>query len=263
MRRSTRKLLYTICVVIVIIAFVVYSHGYPYIEGFQKMQTSPLFTDAYVITLDKYPDRLSRIKANAEAAGMSLKKWSGVIVTKEDAETLPQRGIGTILFQDRTETYFNFGVIGCFLAHRGLLEHIASKPNGIGTFICEDDIDIPKDFYAKLSAVSSEIPDDWDYIFMRKYIVKSHSVTTHIQRLEKDLTSSKNIGMWGFIVKNSSIKTKILPVLENMTDAVDLQLAKYADKINMYLIDPPIINMDISHNDSIIKDMDEQTRYEE
>jgi len=263
MRRWTRKVLYTIFVVILITALVVYSHGYPYIEGFQKMQTSSLFTDAYVITLDKYPERLLRIKANAEAAGMSLKKWSGVIVTKEDAPSLPEKGIGTILFQDRTDTYFNFGVIGCFLAHRGLLEHIADKPNGLGTFICEDDIDIPKDFYTKLSAVTSEIPDDWDYIFMRKYIVKSRPITTHVQRLEKDVTSSKNIGMWGFIVKNSSIKTKILPVLENMTDAVDLQLAKYADKINMYLIDPPIINMDISHNNSVIKDMDEESRYEE
>lgn len=263
MKRATRKLLYTILVVILITALVVYSHGYSYIEGFQQIQTSPLFSDAYVITLDKYPERLKRITMEAKEAGMPLKPWQGVIVTKDDAETLPQKGVGTIIFQDRTGTYFNFGVIGCFLAHRGLLEHIASKPQGLGTFICEDDIIIPKDFYSKLSKVASEIPDDWDYIFMHKYIIKSKPLTAHVQRLEQDLTSSKNMGMWGFVVKNSSIKTKILPVLENMTDAVDFQLGRFADKINMYLIHPSIISMHISHSDSIIKDMDEESRYEE
>jgi hypothetical protein len=64
------------------------------------------------------------------------------------------------------------------------------------------------------------------------------------------------MGMWGFIVKNTSIQSKILPVLEQMTDAIDFQLGRYADTINMYLVDPPIIDFHESHDDSIIKKMD-------
>jgi GR25 family glycosyltransferase involved in LPS biosynthesis len=220
-----------------------------------------LFTEAYVITLDKYPERLPRIQANAKEAGIILKPWQGVIVKKEDIPTLPQKGIGSILFQDRTDTYFNFGVIGCFLAHRNLLSHISNNLSQLGTFICEDDIVIPNDFYTRLASVTTDIPDDWDMIFMRKFVISAKPVKGNIKKLNKDITSSKNMGMWGFIVKNSTIKSKILPVLEQMTDAVDFQLGRNADKINMYLIDPPIIDFHSSHEEeSIIKEMDINVR---
>ena len=273
MKKSTRRVLYDIffriIIVILAILFIKYvlgfkgiynRYGYYSLEGFQSVQTSPLFTDAYTITLDKYPERYPRIKANAKEAGIVLKPWQGVIVSENDLQGLPERGIGTLLFQDRSETHFNFGAIGCFLAHRGLLEHISKNPNGLGTFICEDDIIIPKDFYTRFAAVSSDIPSDWDMIFMRKYVIKAKPVTSKIKKLEKDITSSTNMGMWGFIVKNASIKTKILPVLEQMTDAVDLQLGRHADSIHMYLVDPPIIDLDESHGDSIIKKMDESNK---
>lgn len=274
MKKSTRSGLYHIFLSLIIVTlgilFLKYVFGikgiynkagqYISLEGFQPVQTSPLFTDAYTITLDKYPERYTRIKANAEEAGIVLKRWKGVVITKDDVKSLPGKGVGTVLYTDRTGKYYNFGVIGCFLAHRGLLEHISQNPTGLGTLIFEDDVIIPADFYAKLAAVASEIPDDWDYIFMRKFVVKSKKITTRIQKLEKDVTSSTNMGLWGFIVKNSSIKTKILPVLEQMTDAVDFQLGRNADTINMYLIDPPIINFDISHDDSTIAKMDESSK---
>ena len=259
MRKSTRILLYNICVGIVLLTLLVFVMRYNIIniEGFQAAQSSPYFTDAYVVTLSqKYPERLKRIKANAEAAGIVLKPWEGVIITKEDLPELPQKGIGTLLFQDRKNIFFNFGAIGCYLAHRTLLESIADAPNGLGTFICEDDIIIPADFYTRFASISSEIPEDWDIIFMRKYIDSGTSISAHIKKLEKDITATKNSGMWGFIVKNTSIKAKILPVLEQMTDAIDLQLSRHADKINMYLVDPPLISMDISHSDSTIHKMD-------
>jgi GR25 family glycosyltransferase involved in LPS biosynthesis len=226
-------------------------------EGFQIKQSSPYFTDAYVITLSsRYPERLKRIKENAVAAGITLKVWEGVIITKDDLPQLPEKGIGTLLFQDRTDTYFNFGAIGCYLAHRTLLESIAAAPNGLGTFICEDDIIIPKDFYTRFAAISSEIPENWDILFMRKYGGENPNISEHIKRIEKDTTATMNMGMWGFIVKNDSIQSKILPFLEQMVDAIDLQLNRYADKINMYVVDPPLISMDASHDDSIIKGMD-------
>jgi len=277
MRKSTRILLYSICVGIITIlilyylmytiaryvgANVLYTRGGKInIEGFQGIQSSPYFTDAYVITLSsRYPERLQRIKANAEKAGITLKPWEGVIITKEDVPELPEKGIGTLLFQDRTNTYFNFGAIGCFLAHRTLLESIAAAPTGLGTFICEDDIVIPADFYTRLAAISSEIPEDWDILFLRKYVEKTRPVSAHIKRLERDTTASKNIGMWGFIVKNASIQTKILPVLEQMTDAIDLQLGRHADRIRMYLVDPPLISMDVSHSDSTIQAIDIESK---
>jgi len=257
MRRKASNIIITLVCISILLYTIVYRVS---VEGFQAVRSSPLFTDAYVITMDKYPERFPRIRANAEEAGIKLKKWAGVEVKKGDISTLPERGVGTILFTDRTNTLFNFGVIGCFLAHRGLLEHIAEKPLGLGTFICEDDIILPSDFYAKLAAVESEIPRDWDILFMRKYVIKASPISSRIKKLEKDVKSSTNMGMWGYIVKNVSIKSKILPVLEQMTDAVDFQLGRHADTINMYLVDPPIIDFHESHEDSTIKKMDEEAR---
>jgi len=272
MRKKT-SLLYTLSKAVIVftctyfILYYIFGIRLPYVfEGFQAVQSSPYFTDAYVITLSsRYPERLKRIKENAEAAGISLKPWEGVIITKNDLPELPQKGIGTLLFQDRTNTYFNFGAIGCFLAHRTLLESIAAEPNGVGTFICEDDIIIPKDFYARLAEISSEIPENWDILFMSKYSGENPNrenpnVSEHMKRIEKDTTATMNMGMWGFIVKNDSIRSKILPVLEQMTDAIDIQLNRHADKLNMYVVEPPIIRMDASHGDSTIKGMDIESK---
>ena len=263
MKRGTRRLLYNVSVAFVI--FIVVSVIYKIykkelrLEGFQVVKSSPLFTDAYVINMDKYPDRLQRVEADAKAAGMAIKRWPGVEVKEEDVLSLPAKGIGSIIYTSRAGGKRNLGAIGCFLAHRGLLEHIAENPKGVGTFICEDDVTISPDFFAKLEEVSPEIPNDWDIIYMNKYMLDTTPISAHILKLNKDLTSSKNMGTWAFIVKNTSIKDKILPVLKQMIDELDLQLGKSADILNMYLITPPIIYLHDTANQSIIEKIDKET----
>jgi len=234
------------------------------LEGFQAVRSSPLFTDAYVITMDKYPERFPRIKANAEEAGIELKKWPGVEVKEEEVLSLPAKGVGTLIYTARAGGQKrNLGAIGCFLAHRNLLEHIAANPVGLGTLICEDDIVFPPDFYEKLSAVASEIPDDWDYIFLNKFKVNGKTISSRVMKLEQDLSSSTNMGTWAFIVKNASIESKILPHLAQMTDEIDLQLSRNADILATYLITPPLIYLHTTADESIISKMDEEAKSRE
>jgi len=263
------SLLYAICRCVIVIIITYYMFGIfgiqirpQYVfEGFAAVQSSPLFTEAYVITMDKYPERLPRIRENAEAAGITLKKWSGVEVKEEEVLSLPEKGIGTLIYTARAGgKRRNLGAIGCFLAHRGLLEHIAANSTGIGTLICEDDITFIPNFYTKLAEVSQEIPDDWDYIYMNKFKINGKSISTHIMKLEQDLSSSTNMGTWAFIVKNASIKSKILPLLRQMTDEIDLQLIRNADVLNTYLITPPIIYLHETADKSIISSMDEEAK---
>jgi hypothetical protein len=179
----------------------------------------------------------------AKKAGIDLKPWPGVVIKKTEIDTLPPLGIGTTTYKDRTGRIFNLGVIGAFLAHRNLFHHIAANGAGkTGTFISEDDIDILPDFYQKLAAVTPEIPADWDIIFLDKNIptIQGKKVSPHIMKLEKDVTAKKNWGIWSYIVKNSSVAPKILPCMEHMMDVPDIQLARFADRINMYLITPSI-----------------------
>jgi GR25 family glycosyltransferase involved in LPS biosynthesis len=210
-----------------------------------SVPTSPLFEHAYAITLDENSRRYQKMKGLATAAHVPLQPWKGIKITAEERDKLPELGIGTTNYKDRTGATFNLGVIGAYLSHRNLLEHIVKNPGSKpGTLIFEDDVDIPADFYQKLAAAEPEIPTDWDFIFIDKFKEKGKMISKSIMKLEKDMTGMLNWGIWAFIVRNDSIKSKILPLMEHMIDVPDIQLAKHADKLNMYLLRPSIVSLD-------------------
>jgi hypothetical protein len=206
----------------------------------------PLFDQAYAITLQEdFPDRFPRIEGFAKAAGIDLKPWKGVKITNVHVPTLASQGVGTSNYADRSDRgHFNLGIVGAFLAHKKLLEHLATAATGQGTLIFEDDVEIPPDFKTKLAAIQSEVPEDWDILFLDKIRLEGKTVSPHILKLERDMTATKNWGIWSFIVKNSSIKEKILPTLEYMLDVPDIQLNKFAHKLNMYVVQPSIVKRD-------------------
>ncbi len=203
-----------------------------------------LFQDAYVITLKETPERFQKVNAFAEAAGLRLNVWPGVIVTKELEKKLPELGVGTTNFRSRDGLRFNYGTIGAFLAFRGLLRHIYEK--GLrtgGTLVFQDDVIIPPDFLAKLEAIQADVPSDWDMLYLDKVAVDGVLVKPHIMRLNKDMTATKNLGNWGFIVNNASIP-RILHLYRFMIDTSDIQIMKFADEFNIYLAKPSIITRD-------------------
>ena len=207
-------------------------------------KSSPFFQDAYAITMDPASKRYVDIKAFATAAGVPLQPWKGRLITPQMKDRLPLEGVGTTNYKDRTGAVFNLGVIGAFLAHRDLFKHVSdTAPTKPGTLIFEDDVEIPADLYDKLAAIEKEVPADWDFLFLDKLYTEGPMISEHIKKLNKDMTATKNWGIWAYIVKNASL-TKILPKLEHMMDVPDIQLAKFADIFNMYLIVPSIVKQD-------------------
>ena len=206
---------------------------------------SPLFQEAYAITLDPNSKRYRDIDAYAKGANIQLKPWKGIVVKPEEKDSLPPQGVGTTNFKDRSGAVFNLGVIGVFLAHRALFRQIAEQsPTKMGTLIFEDDVEIPPDFYQKLGAIEKEIPADWDFIFLDKLYTVGKPVSEHVVKLDRDMTGYKNWGIWAYIVRNGSLKDKILPRMEHMIDVPDIQLAKFADVLNMYLVQPSLVRQD-------------------
>jgi hypothetical protein len=215
------------------------------LQGGGHRHTS-LFQDAYTITLPSNPERWDIMIEQCRAANIDLKKWEGVTISKEEIEKLIPLGVGSTNFRDRMGRIFNLGVIGAFLAHRNLFHHIARTGHGkLGTFISEDDIHILPDLHDKLIALEDEInthASDWDIIFLDKNIptIQGRQVSEHLLKLDKDMSGFKNWGIWSYIVRNDIVEKKILPCMEHMLDVPDIQLAKFADKINMYLITPSL-----------------------
>jgi len=188
-------------------------------------KSSPFFQDAYAITMDPASKRYVDIKAFATTAGVPLQPWKGRLITPQMKDTLPLEGVGTTNYKDRTGAVFNLGVIGAFLAHRDLFKHVSdTAPTKPGTLIFEDDVE-----------------------------------TANVMKLEKDMTATKNWGIWAYIVKNASLKDKVLPRMEHMLDVPDIQLAKFADMLNMYLLTPSIVKQDMRNApNSVVTVLDQQ-----
>lgn len=217
-------------------------------------QGKPLFTDVYAITMNQESKRYKDTEAAAKAAGMTLKKWDAVKVEDNMGDSLMEQGIGSLLFKG-TKMRFR-GAIGCFLAHRGLMRHIAEQPHTTqGTIILEDDVNIPPDFSQKIQAILPSLPKDWDIIYLDKANPKSEKVNEHFHKFHKQMVTHHNWGNWAYIVRNKNLKTRILPLLEFMIDPVDIQLHKFADYLNIYLTVPSLItsNKETSANSNINK----------
>lgn len=201
----------------------------------------PIFKDAYAITVNTESNRYKQTEAEAKAAGLNLQKWDAVKVDESMADSLMEQGIGSIIFKGHPMRYK--GAIGCFLAHRGLMRHIAKQHSGAeGTLILEDDVRIPTDFNARFQKVVAELPKDWDILYLDKVNPKAEKVSEHIHKFKRQMTTANNWGNWAYIVRHTSL-TKILELLEFMIDPVDVQLHKFADKLNIYLAVPGLITL--------------------
>ena len=214
----------------------------------------PIFGDVYAITMDPESKRYKETSSQANAAGLTLKKWDGVKIDETMGDSLMEQGIGSLLFKG-TRMRFK-GAIWCFLAHRGVMRHIAEQPhNAQGTLILEDDVNIPADFKDKLQAIVLHLPRDWDIVYLDKANPKSIKVNEHLHKFEKQMVTHNNWGNWAYLVRNKSLKHRILPLLEFMIDPVDIQLHKFADYLNIYLTVPSLItkNNETSANSHINK----------
>lgn len=213
----------------------------------------PIFSDMYAITMNKDSERYKQTDASAKAAGIELKKWDAVKIDDSMGDSLMEQGIGSIIFKG-VKMRFR-GAIGCFLAHRGLMRHIAEHHTAKGTIILEDDVTIPPDFNERLNAIVPSLPADWDIVYFDKVNPKSEKVNEHIHKFQKQMVTHNNWGNWAYMVRNTSLKEKILPLLEFMIDPVDLQLHKFADKLNMYLTTPSLIKLNgaTTYNSNINK----------
>ena len=122
-----------------------------------------LFNHAYTITMNPNGTRFKQTRKSAKNAGLNITAVPGALITN----SMIKKGIRGI---SRKPYSFkkNRGVIGCFLAHRKLLEKIANDKTdkSEATLIFEDDIIFPSNFLESLENIKEQFPDDWDLIFL-------------------------------------------------------------------------------------------------
>ena len=207
--------------------------------------TRKLFKNAYAITLNTKGPRYKKTLKSARAADLRIRSAPGLLVTDQ----MLKKGISGIKHKKHDNLR---GVIGCFLAQRNLLKKIAEEHHSDteGTLILEDDILFPKTFKKDLERIYPEVPNDWDVLFLGRTATSGKKVNKHIIKINP--RTRKNWGNWAYVIRHKTLKRKILPKLKTMTDGIDVQFNRFSDKVNMYVIQPNIVNLNRTTKSNIL-----------
>jgi GR25 family glycosyltransferase involved in LPS biosynthesis len=203
--------------------------------------------DIWVINLDRSPARWAHMVNSTQSLGTIVNRYpamDGKTIT--DPHTVHAEGVGYYFMRGKDKgDVINKGVVGCWLSHKRLLTHLAGLTGvgaGFGHLILEDDVQLPDNFLSgsdRWSIVARGVPHDWDIVYLgMSDEAKGTPVADGVVKLSP---GPKQWGTYAYLVKHGSIKTKLLPALRFMTDAIDEQYNTLFNDINAYCIRPAVI----------------------
>jgi GR25 family glycosyltransferase involved in LPS biosynthesis len=211
----------------------------------------PTIRTAHVINLDRDAKKLASFRD--QSLPFPVERWAATYGKDLEVKALPAQGIGNIIVQsgkgsyrDQWKDLRNLGAVGCFLSHRSLLQHCATLPvpNTEGHLVLEDDAVFPEDFQKRWDEVRQRIPVDWDIVYLGLNGAKGDAVSAGILKLYTVKDSGGNWGTHAYIVRHGALRSKVLPTLERMFDAIDGQFNAYFDTWNVYAVEPTLVDLD-------------------
>jgi GR25 family glycosyltransferase involved in LPS biosynthesis len=210
--------------------------------------------DIWVINLDKDTERWNHMRDITTRLGDIVHRFSAMDGrTITDREQVHPEGVGYYftLVRGKHDDIVNKGVVGCWLSHKRLLTHLSTldHQHDYGHLVLEDDVQLPADFLSGHDAwtqISKNIPGDWDMVYLGMGgNVQGTPIADNIIKLLPN--KKEQYGTYAYLVKHGSIKTKFLPALRFMTDAIDEQYNTLFGDINAYCIRPCIVDI---HNET-------------
>ncbi len=230
------------------------------------LRRRPHVKDIWIINLDKDKERLDSVLGQTKHISDIVHRWPAVYGKDLKRETIREEGIGYAMTRtgvqkdDLAGVLRNAGVVGCYLSHKRLLQHLATLdvPEYYGHLILEDDVKLPADFLKPgdtWHGLYTKIPTDWDIVYFDITQPVGKPVGPGILRLRTSHGGEGNWGTHAYMVRHSSIQSKILPFLELMNDAIDEQYNLKFDTWNVYALSPGLIVPHETHskNSSLLK----------
>jgi len=241
-------------VVVLVILYFIYS----------SQSSRPTIQSAHAMNLDKDKNRWKNILKSANEANLPLERWPATYGKDIPYEEFRELGVGHAFVKpDRTdkkrERLVNLGVIGCFISTRRLLTHLSEQSfsNSAGHLIVDDDVEFPQNFLQTWEEKRQLIPADWDIVYLGIWNITGEDVAPEVKKLRSARPGERapNIGTFAYVVRHGAIKTKILPWLRYMFDAIDEQYVHKFDEWNVYGIEPKIVivNDELNSKSSIDK----------
>lgn len=213
-----------------------------------------IINQAYVINLDKRPDRWEDIQLNFSETGIKLNRWTGVLGTD-----LSDKQISEI-----TTPFCNamcsYSMIGCALSHIGIWRHIV-KNNLTNVLVLEDDAYPVDNFNALLKEYWKQVPKGWDMLYLgclgtceKNEIVNTlYAIRTgkKNKKIYKDGKLMKNVykpagpfATHAYMISNKGAK-KLLnhDAFKKISYHIDSVIANniVGDDFNIYAVDPMLV----------------------
>jgi len=222
-----------------------------FLASYATQGSRPVIDTAHVINLDKDTKKLASFME--QELPVPVERWPATYGKDLNVKALPAQGVGTVIvlsgkgpYTEQWKDLRNLGAVGCFLSHRSLLQHCATLAvsDTAGHLILEDDAAFPADFETQWNDVKQRIPTDWDMVYLGITGAKGHAVGKGILKL---YTAKDNNGNWGthaYIVRHGALRSKVVPSLERMFDAVDVQFNTFFDAWNVYAVEPKLVLLD-------------------
>lgn len=218
--------------------------------------------DVYVINLEKDKRRLSFFTDNIKKFNVSTKNrnWNRFtaingtdfnIIEKELYE-IPEKTRKTVI-----EYWKKYpGSIGCYLSHIKLWKHIyEDKNSGEYTLILEDDSFFTPHGLINIELVLKDITKlNWDLLYTGHNLLKGTKISSLIlkpyQTNPNENNRGFNSGLFGYIIRKSSIPKLLYIVKQFQSPFIDVQIRNSFGNNPNSINGLFIINSLIRHNDS-------------
>ena len=187
----------------------------------------------YVINLKKDIERLRNFKKSITKNNLEFNRFDAI-----DAKKIPDDDLRLKIFDNVKKVKFNKAQKCCYLSHLNTLKKLKKKKKNLN-LIFEDDVIIPIDFIKKLQNYVTQLPDNWDILFLggNKIIGRKHSKNI----IEPEFTTKGNYGAFAYLIKGSSID-KIIDICSNVEYHYDIQLQNGINQgLNLFFTYPHLI----------------------
>jgi len=211
------------------------------ISLYSILRTDRIVT-THVINMESSRSRYDQFMKHAARTGLHVERWNAINGKSLTADDLPKYNIDVPLYNARKNEK-RLGVIGCYLSHSTLLQHLETihcGPNAIH-LIFEDDIVLPTNIRSRMYEIINKLPSDWDLLQMHTL-----SPNTSVWKGEIHVPNTRTAGNWStaaYAVRHGAL-AKINAHVHKMHAPIDNQMLEKAGVWKWFIIQPDLVKVD-------------------
>ena len=193
------------------------------LDNFNKIGKSDI--PCHIILLERDSERVNHVENHILNKIPKAVKFSAIDYEKDDLSKIMEGLKVTITNEFRIK--YKSGQLACFLSHMSLWKKIVDD-NIPEMIILEDDATIPDNFYEKLNEMRSELPSDYDILYLFIHPLQYKDVKVHTEHLIPGKNNIvKRYTSYGTVGYMMSLKAAryLLSTFKEINITVDNQLA--------------------------------------